>query len=211
MRKYNFILGAILPLLMLFSSCSSTKVISSWSASNPPSYALDKVLVLAIMTDREVLDNTERAMAQELKEHQVNAYSAFDLFGPKRFNGLSEQEIVSTLKKSGYTSVMIISLLDKDKETRYVPGSFYYPAYYPGNMHFYRRYWSIYGSVYTPGYFTTTTKYILEADLYAINDDDDDLIYSAQTRTYDPSNAHHLAKSFSKSITEELHQKGLIR
>lgn len=210
MKRFVFISGAIL-LSLIVTSCNSTKIISSWNARTVPSYALDKVLVLAVMTDREVQDNTERAMTSELRTHNVNASSAFDLFGPKKFNGLSEEEIFSMLKKSDYTSVMIVSLLDKDKETRYVPGSYYYPAYYPGNMHFYRRYWSIYGNVYTPGYFTTTTKYILEASIYALNDDDDDLIYSAQTRTIDPSNINSLAKEFSKSIADELHAKGFIQ
>lgn len=210
MKKYILICFGLLSLILV-TSCSSTKIISSWSAGNPSSKAMDKMLVLAVMTDREVQDKTEHAMTQELQGHGVNAYSAIDLFGPKRFNGLTEDNIVSTLRGSDYTSVMIVSLLDKDKETTYVPGSFYYPSYYPGYMHFYRRYWTIYGSVYTPGYFTTTTKYILEADIYYLNDDDDDLIYSAQTRTYDPSNAQSLAKSFSKSIVEELQAKGLVK
>lgn len=210
MKKYVFIPLTALA-LMFISSCNSTKIISSWSASNPPSYSLNKMLVLAVMTDREVLDKTEHAMVAELRANGVNAYSAFDLFGPKRFNGLTETEIFSRLKDSDYTSVMIVSLLDKDKETRYVPGSYYYPPYYPGYMHFYRRYWNIYGSVYTPGYYTTTTKYILGADIYTLNDDDDDLIYSAQTRSYNPTNIQGLAKSFSQSIVQGLREKGVLK
>lgn len=172
------------------------------------------MLIVSVMTDREVMDKTEHAMVGELKTHSINAVSSLDLFGPKRFKGLTEDQVVETLKDSGYTSVMLVSLLDKEKELRYVPGTAYYqpyyPTYYPGYMHFYNRYSAIYGSIYTPGYYTTTTKYILEADIYALNDGHDALIYSAQTRTEDPGSAQDLAETFAKSIVDELHQKGLV-
>lgn len=216
MEKYRKICCAVaLFASVVFSSCTTTRITSSWVTNNPPAYMLDKMLVVSVMTDREVMDRTEHEMVAQLKEHNVNAVSSLDLFGPKRFKGLTEEQVVEKLQDSGYTAVMLVSLLDKEKETRYVPGTVYYqpyyPAYYPGYMHFYNRYSAIYGNIYTPGYYTTTTKYILEADIYVLNDDYDALIYSAQTRTDDPSSAQNLARTFSKSIVDELHQKGLVR
>lgn len=215
MRKSTIHLMLVIFAALTITSCSSTKVISSWVTRNPPAHVLDKMLILAVMTDREVMDRTEHEMVRQLKEHNINASSSLDVFGPKRFKGLNEDEVVYKLKDSGYTSVMLVSVLDKEKETNYVPGTYYYPhyypGYYPGYMHFYSRYSSIYGSIYSPGYYTTTTKYILEADIYVLNDGHDALIYSAQTRTEDPYSAQNLAETFSKSIIEEMRVKGLVR
>ncbi|MGL5919408.1 MAG: hypothetical protein ACRCZQ_02760, partial [Bacteroidales bacterium] len=64
--------------------------------------------------------------------------------------------------------------------------------------------------MYTPGYYSTSTNYVLEADLYSVNDDDA-LIYSAQTKSYDPANSRDLGTSFAKSIVQEMKTRGLIK
>jgi len=170
---------------------------------------MNKVLVVGVLADREEREKTEDAMVNELRRYGINAGSAFEMFGPKGFAGLEEEEISRQLRGSDYTSVMIVSLINKDKEVRYVPGTYYSRPYYYGSRRYYRRYWALYDDVYTPGYYTTTTNYVLEAEIYTVNDDDE-LIYSAQTRTTDPNNASDLAESFSKTIVSELRTKGLV-
>ncbi|MCD7938012.1 MAG: hypothetical protein LUG98_14235 [Tannerellaceae bacterium] len=198
-------------LVLIFTGCgTSTKLTSSWSVNNPPADLMNKVLVVGVMADREERVKTEQAMVSELKKYGINANSAFDLFGPRGFNGVEEEEIASRLRGSDYTSVMIVSLINKDKELRYVPGTYYNRPYYYGSSRYYRRYWTLYDNVYTPGYYTTTTNYVLEAEIYTVNDDDE-LIYSAQTRTTDPANASSLAESFSETIVNELRTKRLVR
>jgi hypothetical protein len=62
--------------------------------------------------------------------------------------------------------------------------------------------------MYMPGRFETTTNWVLEADIFTINDDR--LIYSAQTRSYDPNTARALADGFARAIVVELRTKGII-
>ncbi len=206
--KRNFILiNTLIAILLIINSCTSTQVISSWSISNPPTDAMQKVLVLGVMADREVRDQIELTMTRTLNSDGVNANTATSVFGPKRLRDLKEEDIVKTLKNSDYTAVMIVSLVQKEKERNYVPPTYYsYP--YMGYYRFYRRYWYVYDRVYTPGYYTTSTNWVLEADIYTI--DEDELIYSTQTRSYDPNNANDLAVSFTKSIVTELKAKNII-
>ncbi|MCD8041899.1 MAG: hypothetical protein LUH10_02430 [Tannerellaceae bacterium] len=202
----------VLPVLLILviTGCNSTKLTSSWSIPNPPANLMQKVLVVGIMADREERVKTEQAMVSELRKYGINAGSAFDMLGPRGFRGATEDEIVRQLEGSEYTAVMIVSLINKDKELRYVPGTYYNYPYYYSSPRYYRRYWALYDNVYRPGYYTTTTNYVLEAEIYTVNDDDE-LVYSAQTRTTDPANASSLAESFATTIVSELRDKRLVR
>lgn len=201
---------ALAIVLISAASCSSTKVLSSWSLSTPPAGVMDKVLVVGVMQDMQQKDNIEQAMADALGRAGVNAATATALFGPKGFRGSSEDQITAKLRGSNFTSVMIVSLIDKEKESRYVPGSRYYAPRIIGYSRYFRRYLVVYDQMYTPGYYATSTNYVLEADIYTVNDDDQ-LVYSAQTKSYDPASAGALAGSFSGAIVEELKTKGIIR
>lgn len=196
-------------LALLATSCKSTDIISSWTPESIPSGTMKKVLILGVMTNREDRDQIEQIMASELRKEGIDANTAIGVFGPKGFKGLSEEEITEKLKGSGYTSVMIISLQDKERERTYTPGTHYTTPRIVGYSRYYRRYLIVYDSMYTPGYYRTSTNYILEADIYTINDDDE-LIYSAQTRSFDPGSSKSLAESFSKAIIAELKEKGII-
>jgi hypothetical protein len=207
--KTTTILSKLLFVIVIFIavSCSSTQVISSWSISNPPSNAMKKVLVVGVMANRETKDQIEQAMTAALNKDGVAANTAMSVFGPKSFKDMQESEITSTLKGSDYTSIMLVSLVNKEKQVQYVPGTYYaYPyASYPL---YYRRYWYMHDQMYTPGYYETTTNWVLEADIYTINGDE--LIYSTQTKSYDPENARDLSESFTQSIINELREKKMI-
>lgn len=193
--------------LFIFTSCNTTQVISSWSISNPPSGSMKKVLVVGVMSDRETKDQIEQAMTGALNKDGVIANSAMGVFGPKSFKDMQESEITNTLKSSDYTSIMLVSLVNKEKQVQYVPGNYYaYP--YAGYPLYYRRYWYMYDQMYTPGHYVTTTNWVLEADIYTIHGDE--LIYSTQTRSYDPNNARSLANDFAREIVAELKAKRMI-
>jgi len=202
------ILATLLIMIMIAESCSTTKVISSWSLNNPPDGAMEKVLVLGVMRNRENRDVIEQTMVNELGKSGIVSSTATGVFGPKGFQGLTEEEITGKLKGSEFTSVMIVAILDKERENDYTPGSRYATPRVVGYNRYYRRYLVVYDYMYTPGYYTTSTNYILEADIYSVNDDE--LIYSAQTRSYDPNSSKDLAESFTKSIITELKEKGIV-
>jgi len=209
--KRKVILSKLLFALIVFvvASCSNTRIISSWSIGNPPAGAMKKVLVAAVMPDRESRDQIEQAMTAALNRDGISASTAVSVFGPRGFDRMAENDIINQLRGSEFTSVIIVSLVNKEKSTQYIPGTFYMmPSAQMGFSRFYRRYWFAADQMYVPGRFETTINWVLQADIFTINDDQ--LIYSAQTRSYDPSNTRSLADGFTRAIIEELRTKGMI-
>ncbi len=197
-------------ILFLTTSCNSTRVLSSWSLDPPPEGVMNKVLVLGVIQNMQQKNEVEYAMANELNKSGVNAETATALFGPRGFRGLIEEEITTKLRGSDFTSVMIVSLVDKEKENRYIPGRYYSVPRVVGYSRYYRRYLVVHDRIYTPGYYSTNINYVLQAEIYTVNDDDE-LVYSAQTRSYDPRDAKSLGEGFAKAIVEELKTKGIVR
>ncbi|MCD8172155.1 MAG: hypothetical protein LUD76_01635 [Alistipes sp.] len=195
-------------ILMLTSCGTSTKVVSSWKSSGASGSTLDKVLVLAMMSDREAKDYIEQTMVSGLTARGVTAVTGTSEFGPRGFGSMDQDQVNAKLTGEGFTSIMIICLTAKDKDLNYVPGSAYYSPYGPVYYGYYGRYRYMYDNIYSPGYYTTSTTYVLDADLYSLPDDK--LIYSAQTRSYDPSNSKDLAQSFSAEIINALQSNGLL-
>ncbi|MCD8165216.1 MAG: hypothetical protein LUE93_03265 [Bacteroides sp.] len=161
-----------------------------------------------MLGDREAKDLIERNLVQDLSRNGANASTATSVFGPKGFEGISERAIARKLKNSGFTSVLIVSLRAKDKELNYNPGSVYVSPYGGRYGGYYGRYRYAYDNFYTPGYYTTSTEYLLDADLYSLATNQ--LIYSAQARSYDPNSRKSLAEDFSESIVNELKTQGFF-
>lgn len=210
LQKQMFRVISITLISLMLASCNTTHIISSWSSETPPANIMSKVLILGIMQNRQDNDNIENEMVSELRLNGINAVAATSIFGPKRFKGLNEEQITEKLKGSDFSSVMIVFLVDKEKEKNYTPGNSYATPRIVGYSRYYRRYIVRYDQMYTPGYYSTSTNYVLEADLYSVNDDDA-LIYSAQTKSYDPTNSRDLGISFAKSIVQEMKTRGLIK
>jgi hypothetical protein len=143
-------------------------------------------------------------MSDMFQAKGVNAMRSMDFITP----GKMEKDVIEmVLKTNGITGVIIVSLLDSKKETTYVPGTTtYYPAYY--GRPYYGYYGSVYANVYDPGYYATTTSYFIECNAYRLSDER--LVYSAQSKTTDPSSVDKFAYDFAKAIVNDLTQKGVI-
>lgn len=193
---------------IILIACSSTKLISSWKAGEVSNQKFDKVLVVGLMgnKDRNLRENMEKIIVQQLESKGINAGSAFAEYGPKTFEGSDEPSTHEKIKNKGYDGVITIALLDKSKEKNYNPGMM---GVYPNRYRFWGYYRNIYGRIYEPGYYTVTNKFMLEANVYDLNTDK--LIYSAQTRSVDPASPQSLATEFSNKIFEDMNIKGVIK
>jgi hypothetical protein len=197
--------------ILIGISCSSTKVTSSWKANDVSKVNYQKVLVLGIMNnnnDRAVRENMERQLASELNSSGINAVAASAEFSPKAFNNMNEDRALKVLRNKGYDAVMTIVLLDKSKERSYTPGNVTYEPYGVYYNRFWGYYRTVYGRVYTPGYYTTNTNYFWESNLYDLQHNK--LQYSVQSKSFDPSSAESLGNEYAKQITKDMVKQGLL-
>ncbi|MCC8088510.1 MAG: hypothetical protein LIO79_04510 [Rikenellaceae bacterium] len=209
MRKIISVAFTAICALALFSCGTSTKVVSSWKSPLITGNPMEKTLVLAMLADREAEDQIERILSDDLARHGVTVITGTAEFGPKGFGDISQDQLTAKLEKDGFTSIMIICLVDKEKDLNYVPGSPYISPYGPVYYGYYGRYRYMYDNIYSPGYFTTSTTYVLDANLYSLPEDK--LIYSAQTRSYDLADNKSLAESFSQEIVNALIKNNILK
>lgn len=206
-RILLYLLGA---LALVLGSCSTTSIVSSWRAPEVYKQDLEKMLVLGMMgnRNRELRENLESAIVQELQTKGLNATPATRVFGPNVFKGLSEEQVTQKVRDEGFTSVMIVSLVDREKDRVYTQGVVYTRPVIVGYSRYYRRYMYVYDQVYSPGYYTTTTNYVLQAEIYSVAGNE--LVYSGQTQSYNPNSSEALAAEFSKTIVKDMTEKGLL-
>ena len=207
--KYLKFLMPVFALIFLFS-CTSTQVISSYKDEKAPAKQYKKILVLGIFQQKErsVKQETEKQLADRLNSLGYNAVTAMDEYGPKAFEKIPEDQITEKVKSAGYDAVITTAVLDTKKEERYQPGNV---RYQPVGMYYNRfgRYYStIYNRVYDPGYYTESTNYFLETNMYDVNSGD--LVYSVQTKAFDPSSTSSMAGDNSKTIVKDMTQKGVL-
>jgi hypothetical protein len=203
----NLVFAAAISLL---AACSSTKVTSSWKSPDATSenLSMKKIMVAALLPDknRELQKSMEKQLVDELTAKGIQAVSAYEVYGPKYFPK-DENKAIEKLQSSGVDGFLTIVLLDKSKEKSYNPGfSRIGPVGYYRNWYGYYR--TVYGRVYTPGYYTTQNKYFWESNLYDVPGEK--LIYSAQSESFDPSSIIQLASDYSGKLITDMTKQGLI-
>jgi hypothetical protein len=165
------------------------------------------VLAMVGQDNPELQQQMEASVAAALRKKGTTATSFFAAYGPKALYGIDEQTAIAKLKKSGADAVLTIVLLDTANQLQYVPGTV---TYYP--VDYYYRFWGYYGTVYdrvyTPGYYTTETNYYWESNLYMTNNEE--LLYSVRTESFEPSSTLKLADQYGRTIVHNMIQNGII-
>jgi hypothetical protein len=197
-------------LLFAATSCNNTQLLSSWKSPDTQGEHYNKILVVGLTgsKDGELKQPIENAVAKRLQDKGISVETATQQYGPKSFRTMSEEEAVKMVNENGFDGVIVVALLDKNQERNYTPGYTTSTPYAVVRNRWYRGYSVLYDRVYTPGYYTTTTDYTLEASFYKTRGDK--LIYSAQAKSFDPSSSSDLAGDFSKTVVQDMIDKGVI-
>jgi hypothetical protein len=214
MKKLNKIqLILISSLLLLFAfSCrtSSTMITGTWEREGIEK-DYNHILVASLSTNVNLKASMERAMEQSLREKGVEASQSIDLIPPKFVDDEDQKrKIINAIRDDGVDAILTVSIIDKDTETRYTPGS---AAYAPYPRHrFYGNFWGYYNHwyprFYTPGYYSEDKIYFIETNLY--DAETEDLIWSAQSQTYNPTDIESLSRDFVEEIVGRLAEDNII-
>ena len=161
-------------------------------------------------SDRSLLAQMERHLADDLRNRGYESSSALADFGPHYFDRIDEKEAISKLHLSGYDAVLTIVMLDKEKERHYVPGHVMYTPY----VSYYGRFWGyrtvLVQRVYEPGYYISDTRYFWETNLYSLRDGQA-LLFSAQSKSFEPGDASSFGHQYARSIIGRMIDQGVLR
>jgi hypothetical protein len=207
MKKIIF---SALTFLLIAWGCSSSKITSSWKADNIVPEKYNKIMVLGLIreVDRSLQEQMEDHLVGDLQNMGCNAVSSLKIYGPKAFDNMDETAALNKIKNSGIDAVITIVLLDKQKERKYVPGNLTYSPY----GYYYDRFWGyrsvLYQRIYQPGYYVTDTKYFWESNFYEMTGQK--LIYSVQTKSFDPANKETMAHEYGMMIVKDMEKQHIL-
>jgi hypothetical protein len=202
MKKYNKYLYVFLLLAGLSACNPGTKIIHSW---RDPSVTVDpakigKFVVAALLKNQTVRREVEDDMASRFPGKAVQSYKEFGDGNLKE----SEDFYNSRLKDEGYDGIVVMRLVNVDKNVRYVPGS--YPVYYRS----WRGYWGYsWTAFYDPGYYTTDRSYDVEVNVYSLTPGR--LIWTASTNTINPPDRDKMFRDVSRIVYTKMKKEGFLK
>ncbi len=198
-------------LLTIVNSCgTSTMVTGTWEKP-AVNKVYDNILVAALVPTNSSRSSIERNMVTYLREEGVDASQSIDIFPPRLIEDEDKKkEIQNSILNDGFDGILTVSLIDEDTKTRFVRGSGLYRPYpyysFYGSFWGYYDYW--YPYFYEPGYYVEDKVYYMETNLYDAQTEE--LVWSAQSETYDPVDLESFSSGFAREIVEELDEAALI-
>lgn len=206
----NIIRLALILIPIFVASCASTEITGKWK-DKEYTKPITKVLVIGMSKDLPRRRMYEDALVEQFKEKGITAVSSATIFQPDQ--ELKEDVLGPVLKKESFDAVLITRLVNVEKDTRYVPGTYNHPAYYyrpPDDYYhgFYDYYYRTRPMVYSPGYLVNDTIVSLETNVYETSKNQ--LIWSLTSDSFNPNNANQVIEELSKIIIKQLEKDGLI-
>lgn len=211
MRKLTFMLFTIASVAL--ASCgSTTSVTASYKEPNLKNESYKKVFVAALTDNTYAQQAVENSMSKLLSDRNVSSIKSMDVL-PPNFRKTAEKKdkelVVQKMREKGCDAIMTIALIDAKQETRYVQESTpYYPIGVPYYGGFGTYYMYGYDNFYSPGYYTDDKVYFLEANVYDAATEK--LVWSAQSKTYNPSSIDDFLKGYAKALSERMTSDGLM-
>lgn len=204
----NKVITVIITTVLLFS-CSTTKITSSWKAEDHAAKQYYNIMVWGILTEKDstLRKQIETHLVNDLIENGYHAVSAMEVYRSKAYKKLTKKEIVDEFKETGVDAIITLVLLNRQKEELFVP-----PAISSNPVASFddinKYYSSVFDKIYTPGYYLSSTNYYWESNLFEVKEDK--LVYSVQTKSFDPSNTEILAHENGTMIIKDMIRKKVI-
>jgi hypothetical protein len=199
-------LGLMLALPISLAGCATSRIENAWvePSATPKSFALNQVLVTALVSDGAIRRATEDAMDRALsagprgQSGQLVAHPSYTL--------LEDRELVDAaaarkkVEAAGYDGAVLIRFVSSHQEVNVTP-----PSYSGG-------YWGHYGYgggvvMYDPGTVRTDTILKLQINIYSLAEGK--LLWSGVSRTLNPSKIEKLVGDVANAVREDLSDRGL--
>ena len=198
---------------MILSCSPITRITGSWVEPSSKGKVLDgqTIFISSLTKNIKVRTELENGFTALLAMNNVKTVKGNDYFNPEFYKKIpTEQVLRNQIVNSGANYIMTISMINKDSETRYVPGTRGYAPYpyyrWYGGFYSYYNYW--YPMFYEPGYYVTDRTYFMETNLYDLQGRK--LIWSAQSETVNPGSIDNFVRTYPKVLVDQLVKDGLL-
>ena len=205
-RKY---LEPLLFCFLFITSCGpSQKITYSWTNDVFKSdNKYKKIFVAALVTNPHVRTHLEEEMSRNAIDKGFSVERSWDYFPPTfSKNKPPEKEMMMTkIKDLSCDLIFTITLIDKQSETRFVPGmNSIYGPYSGYGLRFggYYSYWSPF--MFDNGNYVTDKTYFMEGSLFDAATET--MIWSVQTETINPPSIEKFSRELVNLMIEKSFQ-----
>lgn len=203
MKKLLF--ATYIIMAMMTMSCTSTKITNSWRDPKRHIHMdeLNKVLVIALIENETNRYKAEHQIVKYLEGKGVVSHDYFDTAS----NEKNEEEIMRKIRNDGFDGIVLMYLLDVDKERVYIPGEINYNQI--GTPNFGAYYVRNHQRYITQESYITTKTYILETVIFSLKDNR--IIWAGITETFEPSGIKKMTNEISRVIYKQMITEGFIK
>lgn len=206
-----------LGVILFVAGCSpSTEITAQWKDEDKVETEYKRVFIASLLDDLQARSEIETEYASRLANRNVETIKSVDVFKPGFLDDTqpSKEKLLEIIQEQDVDGILTITLIDEKDEQRWVPGGGPGPMMAPmgrfgyyGNFPGYFNHW--YGTGWNTGYYTQDTKFLIETNLY--DADSLNLVWSAQSKTYNSRNLASLATEYVDAIKKELREGRLIQ
>lgn len=205
-------------ILSFIYACSpATKITGSWTSPdrNPEGYR--NLFIAAIVDNIQARQTVENDFREKLKILRISSEISSEKIKPTIWqkSELDQEHIMEIVSQNGFDGILTMTLIDHESEERYVQGAMVYNPMIMQGWSWGRRgtfggYWIFhYPMMASPGYVVEDNKYIIEINLYDAKTEL--LIWSAQSKTLNPSSLTKFSSEFSTVVLERMLEEGVLK
>ena len=209
--KKLFRVSNIFLLFAILVACTTgkTSVTGSWTRLDHEPEKFKKIVVLGIGHNSQNRRIFEDEVETRLAAKGYPVIAALEILPPNAAIGTITKDIVNEIFiAADVDAVFTMSMRHMEDTRRYVPGrgTFYTPYY--STIGFYDYYGGFASYYYTPGHYTGSLQVFLEANLFDFKDNE--LLWSAQTKTSDVQDIHKMAVQFADAIVADFIRQNVV-
>jgi hypothetical protein len=228
--KFTFPIGITILITLCFGlllSCGTpaTQITGSWKDPAATNY---KDFFVAVLTKNlQARQRLEADISTRLTKEHVKVTRSLEVFPhtEKVETPEERQAAIVKIQSLGHDAIMVIKIVNKTEDTRYIAGtSSYAPtnvgigtgynlqttgAPPPGQYGAFGMYYlDNYGTHSTPGYYKMDQAYFVESNLFDAKTEK--LVWSAQSEVFNPANLNSASGDFSFVMVDALKKGNLI-
>jgi hypothetical protein len=191
-----------LPLIILLvtTSCATTKLSSVWKDSTYTGGVLKKVMVVGLSDNLRNRKMFEEVFTKAFRDNGLEAIPSLSVILLAK--DLNRDTIKDEAERRGIDAILVTHLSDiKEEEVHYEPLDY--------EIYFYQYYRKVQQYDYAPQSYTQIKDVQMKSNLYETKTEK--LIWSASSETIDPKSVNEVIGSLCKAVLESLRSHMLIK
>jgi hypothetical protein len=196
-------------------ACTSTKETTGvWKNTEKlAGKSYSKIFIVVMSGNLEARTKVESDLSAAATAKGYANIKSIDVMQPK-FTDTdlpAKEDIIKQVKANNCDAVFVATLLKKEEDVRYTPGSTAYsvmPYYsWQGNFFGYYSHWA--PSVSTPGYYEKSKNYFIQSNLYDVASQE--IMWSVQSAVFDPASLQKFSGTYTSELVRSLAKEGLLK